>query len=89
MDEGERIIRGTLNDPNFKWQDHDTDAFNLELTAKYKNVSDADVQAEFESRRQDLIKLVNELPEEAFAHKDIEGWLAADVVEHFDEHALH
>ena len=88
-DEGERIIRGTLNDPNFKWQDHDTDAFNLELTAKYKNVSDADVQAEFESRRQDLIKLVNELPEEAFTNKDIEGWLAADVVEHFDEHALH
>ena len=88
-DEGERIIRGTLNDPNFKWQDHDTDAFNAELTAKYKNVSDADVLVEFEGRRQDLIRLVNELPEEAFANEDIEGWLAGDVVEHFDEHALH
>jgi hypothetical protein len=87
-DEGGRIIMGILNDPNFKWLDHDTDAFNVELTAKYKNVSDADVLAEFENKRKDLIKLVNELPEEAFANQDIEGWLAADVVGHFDEHSV-
>jgi hypothetical protein len=87
-DEGGRIITGILIDPNFKWQDQDTDAFNLELTAKYKNVSDADVLAEFENKRKDLIKLVNELPEEAFANRDIEGWLAADVVGHFDEHSV-
>jgi hypothetical protein len=87
-DEGGRIITGILNDPNFKWQDQDTDAFNVELTAKYKNVSDADVLAEFENKRKDLIKLVNELPEEAFANQDIEGWLAADVVGHFDEHSV-
>jgi hypothetical protein len=85
-DEGERIITGILNDPNFKWLDHDTDAFNLELTARYKNVSDAEVLAEFESKRKNLLQLVKELPEEAFKNKDIEGWLAADVVEHFDEH---
>jgi hypothetical protein len=87
-DEGGRIITGILIDPNFKWQDQDTDAFNLELTAKYKNVSDADVLAEFENKRKDLIKLVNELPEEAFANRNIEGWLAADVVGHFDEHSV-
>jgi hypothetical protein len=87
-DEGGRIITGILNDPNFKWQDQDTDAFNVELTAKYKNVSDADVLAEFENKRKDLIKLVNGLPEEAFANKDIKGWLAADVVGHFDEHSV-
>jgi hypothetical protein len=77
---------GILDDPNFEWQDHDTDAFNVELTAKYKSISDADVRVQFECKRQDLLRLVNELPGEAFTNKDIEGWLAADVVEHFDEH---
>ncbi len=40
------------------------------------------------SKRQDMIKLVNDLPEDAFTNKDIEGWLAADIAEHFDEHAI-
>lgn len=86
--EGERIVTGIWKDPNFKWQDVDTDAFNAELIAKYKKLSDAEVQKQFESKRQDMIKLVNDLPEDAFANSDIEGWLAADVVEHFDEHAI-
>ena len=87
-EEGERIITGILKDPNFKKQDYDTDAFNAELIVKYKKLSDAVVQKQFESKRQDMLKLTNELPEEAFTNRDIEGWLAADVVEHFDEHAI-
>ena len=87
-EEGERIITGILKDANFKWQDRDTDAFNAELIEKYKNLSDAEVQKQFERKRQDMIKLVNELPEDAFMNKDIEGWLAADIAEHFDEHAV-
>jgi hypothetical protein len=87
-DEGGRIITGILNDPNFKWQDQNTDAFNLELTAKYKNNSDTEVLEEFESKRKNLLRLVKNLPDHAFANKDIEGWLAADVVGHFDEHSV-
>jgi hypothetical protein len=87
-DEGERIITGILIDPNFKWQDQNTDAFNLELTAKYKNNSDTEVLEEFESKRKNLLRLVKNLPDHAFANKDIEGWLAADVVGHFDEHSV-
>ncbi|MBI5822698.1 MAG: ClbS/DfsB family four-helix bundle protein [Chloroflexi bacterium] len=86
--EGERIVTGIWKDPNYKWQDVDTDAFNAELIAKYKKLSDAETQKQFESKRQDMIKLVNDLPEDAFANSDIEGWLAADVVGHFDEHAI-
>jgi hypothetical protein len=87
--EGERIVTGIWKDPNFKWQDVDTDAFNAEVIATYKKLSDAEAQKQFESKRRDMIKLVNDLPEDAFANRDIEGWLAADVVEHFDEHAIH
>ena len=84
---GETIITGILKDPNFKWQDPDTDAFNAELIAKYKKLSDAEVQKQFENKRQDMIKLTHDLPDEAFTNTDIEGWLAADVAGHFDEHA--
>jgi len=90
-EEGERIITGILKDPKFKWhaERRDTNAFNVELMEKYKKFSDAEVQEQFESKRQDMIKLVNDLPEDAFTNKDIDSWLAADVVEHYDEHAIH
>ena len=87
-EEGEWIITGILKDPNFKWQNHDTNAFNAELIVKYKKLSDAEVQKQFESKRQDMIKLVNDLPEDAFMNRDIENWLAADIVEHYDEHSI-
>lgn len=85
-DEGERIITGIVNDPHFKWQDRDTDLYNADLIVKYNQFSDADVQKQFEDRLQDMIKLVNKLPEDAFTNKDIEGWLAADIVVHYDDH---
>ena len=85
---GERIITGILRDPNFKWQNHDTNVFNAELIVKYKKLLDAEVQKQFESKRQDMIKLTNELPEDAFTNRDIESWLAADVVEHYDDHSI-
>lgn len=88
-EQGETIITGIVKDPNFKWQDVDTDAFNLELIKKYKKLSEADVLKEFENKRLDMIKLTNSLPDEAFFNIDIEGWLAADVAGHFDEHAGH
>jgi hypothetical protein len=87
-EEGERIITGILKDSNFKSQDIDIDTFNAELIIKYKKLSDAEVRKQFESKRLDMIKLVNDLSEEAFTNKDIEGWLAADVAAHFDEHAI-
>ncbi len=85
---GERIIKGILNDPNFKGEEPETDSFNAELIVKYGKRSDAEVRKEFEEKRLELIRLVNSLPEEAFTNREIEGWLAADVVEHFDEHAI-
>jgi hypothetical protein len=85
-DEGTSIITGILNDSNFKWEEYDTDAFNVEVTAKYKNISETEILDQFESKRKNFVRLVNEIPETAFANGDIEGWLAADVVEHFDGH---
>ena len=87
-EEGERIISGILNDPNFKWQDRDTDAYNADLIVQYRQVSEQVAQERFEKKRQEMIDLVMRLPEDAFTNQDIERWLAADVVEHYDEHAI-
>ena len=84
------MVTGILKDPNFKWhaERRDTDAFNAELIVKYRKLSDAEVQKYFESKRQDMIKLANDLPEDAFINRDIEDWLAADVVEHYHGHTI-
>ena len=87
-EEGARIITGILGSPSFIWEDHDVDAFNRELTEKFSAWSDDDLFKHYESLRLALIDLVQRLPEDAFRNKDIESWLAADVVEHYDEHPI-
>jgi hypothetical protein len=87
-EEGARIINGILNSPAFTWQDPDVDSFNLELTQKYSTWSDDDLFKHYESVRLALIDLVERLPEDAFLNKDIESWLAEDVVHHYDEHPI-
>jgi len=87
-EEGARIINGIVNSPSFTWQDPETDAFNLELTQKFSAWSDDDLFKHYESLRLALIDLVERLPQDAFLNKDIESWLAADVVEHYDEHPI-
>jgi len=87
-EEGDRIITGILKDPDFSWDEKDADVFNAELVQEYQNVPEAEVYRLFESKRQEYIKRMQALPEQAFSHRDIEAWLAADVVGHFDDHAI-
>jgi hypothetical protein len=87
-EEGARIIMGILGSPGFTWTDPDVDQFNILLKEKFASWSDDDLLRHFEVVRLSLIELVSELPDDAFSNKDIEEWLAADVVEHFDEHSI-
>lgn len=87
-EESARIITGILNSPGFAWQDPDTDAFNLELTRKFSTWSDEDLVKHYESLRLALIDMVERLPEDAFLNKAIEGWLASDIVKHYDDHPI-
>ena len=87
-EDGARIIAGIMDSPSFEWENHDTDAFNRELTEKFSTWSDEDLFAHYESVRCAMIDLVAELPADAFMNKDIEAWLKDDVVEHYDEHPI-
>lgn len=79
-DAGAKAINGT-------WHEPDTDAHNRELTESYRHLSDEEVLKMYEAKRIEMIALVKSLPEESFYDDHIERWLAADVVEHYDEHA--
>lgn len=88
-DEGVIAVQGALKDPSFVYDGPaNTDAYNAEIVAKYKNTSEAELRTLFEQKRLELIDLVRGLPESAFENPTIENWLAADIVEHFDEHSI-
>jgi hypothetical protein len=87
-EDGLRAVKSLLEQPGFTWTEPDTDSFNRELVRKYSTWTDDELFAHYEAVRLALIDLVTGLPEDAFQNKDIESWLAADVVEHYDEHAL-
>jgi hypothetical protein len=87
-EEGARIVNGILDEPGFTWQDPPTDAFNLELTEKYSAWSNADLFAYYENTRMAMLALVAKIPDDAFLNPSIEGWLSADVVQHYNDHAV-
>ncbi|MEO8355688.1 MAG: ClbS/DfsB family four-helix bundle protein [Chloroflexota bacterium] len=87
-EEAARITLGTTDSPSFTWTDPNTDEFNLELTKKYSSWSDDDLFKHYETVRLALIDLVADLPDDAFLNKDIESWLASDVVSHYDDHVV-
>src|SRR5687768_16407101 len=70
-DEGAKIIRGVMNDPNFVYEEPDTDKFNADLLVLYKITSASDIRRLFESRRLEMIDLVRDLPESAFDNQTI------------------
>jgi hypothetical protein len=87
-DEGVKVVQGVAANPAFVYDEPDTDTFNVEIVAKYKGSSDADLRDLFEKKRMEMIALVRDLPQSMFDNPLVERWLAADVVEHFDEHDL-
>ena len=87
-EEGARIVKGILDSPAFTWTDPDVDPFNVILQEKFASWSEQDLLQHFESVRRALIEMVARLPDDAFSNKDIESWLGAEVVEHYDAHAV-
>jgi hypothetical protein len=87
-EEAVRIINGILHEPGFTWQDPPVDTFNLELTKKYSAWSDTDLLSHYETTRTAMLELVTKLPDDAFLNPDIEGWLASDVVHHYEDHEI-
>lgn len=84
-DEGAKAIEGFKKDANFVYTEPQVDSFNQTLVERYRNT---DVRNIFEQKRRAMIELVKSMDERLFENQTVERWLAADVVEHFDEHNL-
>lgn len=87
-DEGLKVIEGFKKDSNFVYDEPEVDSFNQKLVEQYKNMNAADVRNAFEQKRIEMLNAVKSLDESLFDHQIVERWLAADVVEHFDEHDM-
>lgn len=85
---GMQLVMVYQRDSSFQPPDVDVDEFNAEAVASVKNLSDAEIVAHFESRRLQMLDLVNQL-NEVDLHSDlIKRQLNMDVVGHYQEHLL-
>ncbi len=66
----------------------DVDAFNAEAVAKFGQLTEAEVLAKYEKTRLTLIALVETLPDEVLARRQVQSWLRSDVLKHHFEHPL-
>jgi hypothetical protein len=83
-----RVVNRTVENPGYVWEGRDVDVFNAELVKKFSTWSKSDLSIQYENVRRSLMELVEELPDDAFKNQEIESWLAADAVRHYDDHAL-
>lgn len=84
-DEGVKVVEGFKKDSNFVYDEPEVDSFNQKVIERYRN---ADVRNIFEQKRNEMVELIQNMDESLFDNQIIERWLAADVVEHFDEHDM-
>jgi hypothetical protein len=82
------VVNRIMEKPGYVWEGRDVDEFNAELVKKFSTWNERDLSLHYENVRRSLMALVEELPDDAFRNQDIESWLAADAVRHFDDHAL-
>lgn len=86
--EGIVVAEAALADSAYVYNEPDADVFNKELVEKYKVMSAAEVREAFGNNRIAFTAIIRDLPDRAFENQTIERWLAMDVVEHLDEHAI-
>lgn len=87
-DEGMKIVNNIAADPDYVYEEPDTEQFNAALIANFKFTSNSELRKMFENKRLELVGFVRKMPDRAFENKVIENWLAMDVVEHYDEHSF-
>lgn len=83
---GMDVIRHHQADPDYQHPAMDVDAFNQAVIAKVSVVSDADVRAEFETVRTELLGFVCALSGADLANSRINRQLQIEVIEHLREH---
>lgn len=87
-EDGIRTIRARLAYPRLPLKEYDVDAFNAQAVERVRERSEAEVIQSFEAARQELLDLLQSLPEEAFENERIAKRLYVGAVEHLEEHEI-
>jgi hypothetical protein len=66
----------------------DVDAFNAQAVDGFGKLEPGEVFARYEQTRLTMLSLIESLPEEVYSKSNIQGWLRADVLAHYYDHAL-
>jgi hypothetical protein len=69
-------------------QPEDIDAFNAEAVARFGQLEETQVLAQFDDTRLTLASLMDMLPDEVLGKPSVQSWLRADVLDHYYEHAV-
>jgi hypothetical protein len=66
----------------------DIDDFNAEAVARFGKLEANEVFVRYEETRLTLARLIDTLPEQVYSASNVQGWLRADVLAHYYDHAL-
>ncbi len=69
-------------------QEYDVDDFNARAVARFSKFDESDVIQTFENKRKEWIKLVENLPDEAFSNQKLVSRLNIELIGHLEEHKL-
>ncbi len=87
-EEANGIIRDRVAGRQRPARKYDLDAFNAASLARFKDTSDPDLLAWYESQRQQIEATVAALTDEWLKVRTVYGWLDGVLLEHLKEHGL-
>jgi hypothetical protein len=77
-----------LEDPQARPAEYDVDAFNAQAVRRFRGMSEVEMVGQFEATRQELIGLVESIPEWAFDDERVTRRLYAETLGHLEEHRV-
>jgi hypothetical protein len=66
----------------------DIDGFNADAVGRFGALEASEVFVRYEQTRLTLLRLIDSLPETVYSKPNVQGWLRADVLAHYYDHAL-
>ena len=83
---GMQVIEHHRTDAEYQHPPMDVDAFNLAVVTRVSGLSEAEVVADFNTARENLVAFVNGLSDAELANPKINRQLYIEVIEHLHEH---
>jgi len=85
-EQGKPAVERMLVDPAYDSENCEVDSFNARAVERFKHTGEAEMIALFEEMRLSLLRLVTNLPDEAFQDPRITARLHIEVIGHYQEH---